>query len=654
MAHRMIFEPIRIGNIEIPNRVVRTAHHTGLTVPGKWDTFIAYHTERAKGGCGLSILDGASIHPSNAHEAQVYDDAFIPHYQRLMQAVKPYGMKIFQQLWYGGNIYHGLRNAPPYAVSTLPGYFGFVGIAMSAAQIAELVEGFASGAERCRQAGLHGVEIHASHGYIFHQFLAPAYNNRTDGYGGSLQNRARFIHEVLRAIKLRVGNDIAVGARFSTGEGPGGVSMSDNQAVIRMLQAEKLLDFVDASVGDYYRMDSMVGGMHNPTGYELHSSGQLTAVATVPRIVAGRYRTIDDAEQVLREGKADLVSMVRAQIADPYLVQKTRQGRPLSVRPCIGCNQGCLGGANRDRHIGCTVNAAVGREDLLTDNVIPKTASPRTVLVIGGGPAGLEAARVAAESGHRVILLEAQAALGGAVNAAKKAPWMQSLGDITAWLEQEVYRLGVDVRLGTWCEIEDVDASGADVVIVATGSRARLDGFQLNVAGEPASGCEQPHVVSSSELLLGKRPLGKTALVLDTVGHFEAIGAAEFLIENGLAVTYLTGLGGFAPFTDPTGRSGPALERLYKGDFQILTRHQIVSIGANSCAIKPIHADKTKIREIPADTVVLVTPNEPQTEIVEALRAAHKSNVYVIGDAKAPRDLQVAIADGNDVARSIG
>jgi thioredoxin reductase len=420
------------------------------------------------------------------------------------------------------------------------------------------------------------------------------------------------------------------------------------------LQAEKLLDFVDASVGDYYRMDSMVGGMHNPTGYELPSSSQLTAVATVPRIVAGRFRTIDDAEQVLKEGKADLVSMVRAQIADPYLIEKTKQGKALSVRPCIGCNQGCLGGANRDRHIGCTVNATAGRENLVIDNVIPKTVSRRTILVIGGGPAGMEAARVAAESGHRVILVEAQGSLGGAVNAAKRAPWMQSIGDITAWLEHEVYRLGVDVRLSTWCEIEDIDAIGADIVIVATGSLARLDGFQLNVAGEPASGCQQPHVISSTELMLGKRQLGQTALVLDTVGHFEAVGAAEFLIENGVAVTYLTGLPGFAPFTDPTGRTGPALERMYKGDFQILTRHQIVSIGENYCAIKPIHADGTKVRKVPADTVVLITPNEPQRQIFEALRAARRSNIYVIGDAKAPRDLQVAIADGNDVARAIG
>src|SRR5262249_39167944 len=317
-----------------------------------------------------------------------------------------------------------------------------------------------------------------------------------------------------------------------------------------------------------------------------------------------------EVEGVLREGQADLVSMVRAHIADPALVRKTREGRVDEVRPCLGCNQGCLGGMARTGMLGCTVNPAIGFEATLSEDLITRVDQPKKVLIVGGGPAGMEAARVAALRGHRVVLAEASADLGGAINVATRAPRLAGLGDAPDWVQREVYRLGGEVRLGTFMDADDVRAERADHVILATGSIPRVDGVQLANPGEPARGVAQPHVVSSVELLTdAQRVPGTHALVLDDVGHYEALAAAEYLVGKGVAVTFVTRHSSFAPAVETFNRVAPALERLYRGEFEVLTRHFLVEVRAGECVVRPLESMKTRV--VRADTVVLVTPNEP-------------------------------------------
>jgi len=477
------------------------------------------------------------------------------------------------------------------------------------------------------------------------QFLSTVYNDRDDQWGGSFENRSRFLMEVARAVRKAVGGDLAISVRLSASEMPGGIGVEENQRALRLLEAEGLIDMINVSRGDYYRMDTMVGTMHLPTGYEVPTSGEIASVATVPRLLAGRYRTLDDAEELIRSGTADLVSMVRAQIADPDLVRKTREGRGLEVRPCIGCNQHGRGG-----RFGCAVNPSAGAEDTLSEELIVPTTAPRKVLVIGGGPAGMEAARIAAVKGHKVVLCEAAPELGGMLNVARRAPHSAGFGDIAVWLEQEIYRLGVDVRLNTYLDAADVAAEGADDVIVATGSQPAMDGFHYNFPTMQVAGVEQPHVVSVVDLLRTQRDWGENALVLDTVGDYEALAATEHLLRQGVRVTFVTPLAALAPKNE---RSLPAFERFNQlGEFTLLTRHNLVEVRKGEAVVRPHLAAEQQVRPVKADTVVLVTANRPLREIHEALRDTHPS-ITIVGDAKQPRDLLRATWEGHAAARAI-
>jgi hypothetical protein len=303
--------------------------------------------------------------------------------------------------------------------------------------------------------------------------------------------------------------------------------------------------------------------------------------------------------------------------------------------------------------MGCTVNPAVGFERTLSEDLIAPVTNPSTVLVIGGGPGGLEAARVAALCGHDVTLVEASTELGGAINIGSRSPRFSLLRDIADWLEGAVERAGVKVELDRFVSAEDVSGYGADTVIVATGSTPRMDGVQPMYPAQIPGGTDQGHVLSSNALLTGGVPAGATsALVLDTVGHFEAVTVAEFLVGEGLAVTFLTSLPNYGGFwVASTHREERSLEFLYEGDFMPLTRHHLVEIGSSSCIVRPLQSSRTS--EVAADLVVLVTQNAPNRDVYDELVVAGHPDVRLIGDAAAPRDLGVAMGEGHRTARAI-
>jgi 2,4-dienoyl-CoA reductase-like NADH-dependent reductase (Old Yellow Enzyme family) len=652
--HR-VFDPIDIGGITIPNRVVRTAHLTKFAMGGVTDDLIAYHVARAEGGVGLSILEACAVHPSSVLGMTGFDDSVIAGYERLMTAVRPYGMRVFQQLWHGGHVYNPPGGGVPRSASSLPSPIsGIPPVPLSMAEIAELVAAYGDAARRAVAGGIDGIEIAAGHGYLVHQFLSPLTNVRDDGYGGTLDSRMRFLVEVVSAVRGAVGPDVPVGIRVGAGQVKGDVSEEELAEVCRRLVARELIDYVNATMGDYYLLHWMMGGMDRPAGYMLPSAGKITtAVTEVPRIVTGRFRTLEEAEQVLRDGAADLVSMVRAHIADHEIVRKTREGRAHEVRPCIACNQGCIARtAGLDHRMACTVNPVVGYERSLSEDLIGRTSTPRKVVIGGGGPAGLEAARTARLRGHEVLLCEAYQQLGGALNLACLAPQMQGFRDITEWLREEVDRLGVIVHTSTYMEAADVLAERPDTVVVATGAEASSDGILLDTPGEPILGIHQKHVLSSVDLLGGHRTqLGSSAVVYDEMGQYEAVAVIEFLLERGVAVTAATRHASLAPLVEATMRLEPALERFQATGipFRTIPRARIAAVGEGSAVV----CTRYGAREVvPADTVVLVTHKKARRGLADTL-AGSVSDVRLVGDALSARDLQVAIREGHMAGRTI-
>lgn len=650
-----VFTPIDIAGIRVPNRVVRTAHLTKMGIGTISDDLIDYHVSRARGGVGLSILEATAVHPSSVLGLVGYTDAIIPTYQRLVSAIRPYGMKMFQQLWHGGHIYPPPNGLPMRGASALPSpAAGLPPVPIATDEVAEFVAAYATAARRSVDGGIDGIEIAAGHGYLVQQFLSPLTNTRTDRYGGPLDNRMRFLAEILAAIRAEIGADVPLGIRIGASQTAGGISEPDVVHVVQQLVDRRLIDFVNVTMGDYYQAHWMMGGMDRPAGYMLPSSGQVTeAVTGVARIVTGRFRTLEEAEQVLRSGQADLVSMVRAHIADPDLVRKTREGRGAEVRPCIGCNQGCIARTSGiDLRLGCTVNPAIGRERSHDDAELGVARNPRRVVVVGGGPAGLEAARVARTRGHEVELFEAQDRLGGVLNVARRAPRTQGLDDIVEWYRDELRRLGVRLHLGHAVSADEVVELRPDCVVLATGAEPSLDGRLVAAPGEVVAGVDGPNVLSSIDVLSRQAPpAGSRALVFDDIGQYEAVSVVEYLLTHGVHVTAATRLPAFGPLVDLAMRMAPALERLYAapGDLEILTRTTVAEITPDKATLRSLVGAPDAV--VPADLVVIVSYKKPRTFAAEL--GDRVADVHVVGDALAARDLQVAIREGNQAGRDI-
>jgi 2,4-dienoyl-CoA reductase-like NADH-dependent reductase (Old Yellow Enzyme family) len=646
--------PIKIGGLEIKNRIARTAHATMMARAGKiTDEFIAYHLARAQGGVGLSILEAAGVHPSSVLSLANLDDSIIDSYHRLATAIAPTGMRVFQQLWHGGHIYMQPDGSPPLAPSDIAN--PIAGVAprpMTARQIDELVAAYAAAARRVEKGGLDGVEIHSGHGYLLAQFLSPVLNRREDDYGGPLDNRMRLLRRVLTAVRDAVSLGFVVGVRLSNSADARILGMDEVGEVAHRLQDEGLIDYVNMSYGDYYALHHQVGGMDVPTGFQIPHTAPPVADFKLPRLLNGRFRTLEEVEQVLRAGEADMVSMVRAHIADPDIVAKSAAGHPEQVRPCIACNQGCIGRVATFGRLGCVVNTAAGDETTLAERLIRKAPRPRRVLIVGGGPAGMEAARIAATAGHQVTLAEAMPSLGGLTTLYRAAPRMGTIGDIATWLEDEVYRLGVDVRLSTYMTADDIAAEGADTVILAVGAAFETPLRQTLFPAQEIPVDPSARIISPIDLFSDRRAdRGKSALIVDDVGHYEAIACAEELLEQGLAVTFITRHKMFAPQIDITLRTQSAQERLFaKGDFTLHVGTRLIAVRQGQADIAPNYG--SKVETVDADTVVWVGIRAGQRELAEELESRGIDPIC-IGDMLAARNLQTAIREGHLAARSL-
>jgi 2,4-dienoyl-CoA reductase-like NADH-dependent reductase (Old Yellow Enzyme family)/thioredoxin reductase len=642
-----LFQPLQIGECTVPNRIARTAHSTGTM----GDDLIAYHEERARGGVGLAIIEIAGVQPSSATAIPVYSDRVLRFYEEMSRRMHAHGTKVFQQLWHGGAAYG--RAGQPVSASAVPyPNVNVVPRPMTKGMIDDTVAAFASAARRCRDGGLDGVELHGAHGYLIAQFLSPATNLRDDGYGGPIENRVRFVAEILQAIRAEVGAGFPVGIRLSgTDFIEGGIDPAEAAAVARLL--EPTIDFLDVSMSSYWRFHKFLSTLDDPLGYEIPTSEQVTRAVTVPTIVTGRIMTLDHASHLVDSGVADMISIVRAMIADPHLVVKAREGREDEIRPCIGTSMGCVAQLMTTGRIECVVNVAAGKETTVAFEAATPAPVRKKVLIIGGGPAGLEAARIAAQRGHEVHLYEMTGHLGGQVRIAASAPHRGDLAAITRWLAGEITRLGVHVHLRTPVDPDLVIDARPDEVVIATGSTPRRNGFQLSSPSLPIPGADLPHVYTSWDVLGfgGRATVGTNAVVFDDTGTFEAISAADRLLDAGASVTIVSRLEQLgANIAYPPATVEASRERLFASRVRFIPAMALREITPTAVVVRGIGNDV--VDTIAADTVVIVSYHDPNRDIADHLEG-QAFNLHLAGDVNGTNSIQAAIHAASALARNL-
>ena len=500
-AFPRLFEPLAIGPVTLRNRIVSSGHDTVMAEDGLvTDRLVAYQEARARGGAGLIVIQVAGVHPTaryTSSELTADSDATIPGFTRLAEVIHRHGGTVFGQLFHGGREIMDTEDgtlAVALAPSPVPTErFHVMPRAMPARLIREIVEGFGSAAARLEAAGLDGVEVVASHGYLPSQFLNPRTNLRTDEWGGDDARRLRFLRDALAACRASTRPGFVVGVRISIGEiTPEGLTEDEALAALATLDAEGAFDYVSVVAGTSATLagsDHIVPPTPIPNGYTAPLARRTKAVVRVPVMVAGRISQPQEAEAIIAAGDADATVMTRALICDPELPAKTAEGRLDDIRACIGCNQACIGHFHAGFPISCIQFPESGRE-LEFVRVGPRGRArhpaadrQRDVLVIGGGPGGLKAAAVAAERGHRVTLVEAGRRVGGQVLLAQELPGRAEMAGAAGNLLAEAERAGVFIRTGMRADRAFVEAARPDVVVVATGAVPYRP--PIEVMGEP-------------------------------------------------------------------------------------------------------------------------------------------------------------------------
>lgn len=659
-----LFTPLRLGPVESRNRIVVGAHFTQFTEPttpgepGHYGArYARYLGEFARGGAGVVIGGQAAVHPTTAYQmpnnASAWDPDAVPGLTRVADAVHAHGALAFLQLAHNGGVNGGAWSKQPAWAPSLVANYMEPPKPIEPHEIAEVVDGFARSAANCAAAGLDGVEIHAAHGYLIHEFLSPHSNHRTDEYGGALSGRMRFCIEVLEAVRAAVGATVAVGVRLvgdeETRDGSG-LGPEDAGEIAARLEAAGLVDFVNVSVGTSGM--GMVRPLYTPHGLGVAATRTVrAAVDGTPVFAVHRVLTPAEAEAIVAEGAADAVTLVRALIADPDWPEKARTGRAEEIRLCTGCNQGCYGNLTAGLPITCVTNPVTGREARLA-GPIPQAEVAKRVVVVGGGPGGLEAAWVARTRGHEVILLERSDQLGGKVRLASALPGRGELADFADWRAAECDRRGVDIRLGVDATPEVVVALGPDAVVVATGGRATTT-TPSKWHPLPVAGSDQPWVVDHEQALrdalADPASLGQRVVILDAVGDIAAIGLGHLLATAGIDVTAVTPLPN--PILVDNETNSRALPRAARAGMTWRPNTALVAIGDHEVTLAD--ALTYAMETLPADTVVIRTHGEPEDGLYFALREA-VPEVVRIGDAVAVRWVDRAIFDGHLAARHIG
>lgn len=654
-----LFSPIDLRGHQLRNRVVFGAHTANMSLDGlPTEQHRAYYVERALGGAAMLVIEPMPVHAAAVLTRGNFrhsDDAVIPHFRKITEAVKAEGAVILQQLYHVGqhgdadNAYHAA-----WSPSGLPSYHDSDGShAMTEAEIGETIDGFVEAARRCKEAGFDGVEVWAAYHGLVDQFWTPWSNRRDDKWGGSLENRTRMSREIITRIRKICGEDFIIGLAVND-EPDVDVALSRESIaeIVAVHDKDALVDYVTCGSGSYFDFFKLMPTFLYPEKLGADLAGELKAVCSHALITAESHiRTPDNAEAVLGSGAADLVSIVRGQIADPHLVSKAREGRSEDIRGCLSCNQMCWGRRSRDYWISCLVNPSVGREWEWGGDRFAQTGRAKRVLVVGGGPAGLEAARAAAERGHQVTLMEAASELGGQFRLAGLQPRRGQILELIDWYERQLSTLQVKVERNIYVEADEIEALAPDHVILATGSQPDADGFQRALPHLPRlPGVEKGGVWSPEEVMSRSARLGDHVVVLDEGGNWRGAGTAWHLAEMGKQVTIVTPDPMIGKELQRTAADFPLRRRLKGLGVSFVTENGILEWTAKGARIISLLDDGDQL--LTADSLVLATVNRAEDSLSLALDGAAFA-VTSIGDCVAPRQAPYAIYEGRKAALAL-
>ena len=640
---KYLFQPGQIGNMTLKNRVAMPpmercyANEEGSVT----QRYIDYLVERAKGEVSLIFVESTYVDPAGRgrrYQLGVYDDSLIPGLKRMADAVHRHDAKIAIEIHHAGRetsaTVTGVQPVAPSPIPCLPAG-GEVPRELTVEEIQQVTKRFGDAARRVKEAGFDMVEIHGAHGYLVNQFLSPWSNKRTDQYGGSLENRMRFPLEVLSRVREVVGREFPIDYRMSADEFiDGGLTLDETLIFAKELE-QKGIDAIHVSAGIYESAEMITQPMDIPPACLEHLASEVKKAVSVPIIAVGRINDPILAEKVLQRGSADFVSMGRALHIDPQCLVKAKEGRLEDIRRCFACNQGCLDFMLRHKPSTCTLNPEVGREREMR---IKKAHKRKRVLVVGGGPAGMEAARVCALRGHQVSLYEKDNQIGGQVLVASKAPRRSEFEEISRYLSHEISRLGVDVALNTEVSPELVIDQKPDAVIVATGAKPVIPRLP---------GIDNSCVCTAWEVFLGQKNISGKAVVLG--GGQTACEVAEFLASEGAQVILVAPDKSLAEDLQGTARGIILFRELEAKDVDIRLETTIERIHDNEVTIQNAGKLDT-IKDVKA--VVIAKGRRQENALYEDLLAqSEHMEVYGVGDCMAPRKSIDAIAEASQLAR---
>jgi 2,4-dienoyl-CoA reductase-like NADH-dependent reductase (Old Yellow Enzyme family)/thioredoxin reductase len=647
-----LFQPLQLRHKTLRGRLNFGAHTANMSLDGlPVDRHLGYYTERARGGAAMIVVEPVPAHrftQLTRGNFRAGDDSVIPYFRRITESVHEHGAAIIQQIYHLGA--HGDWDnsfAPNWSPSGQISMHDSDGShAMTAAEIELIVESFGQAARRAREAGFDGVELMAAYNALIEQFWSPYCNRRDDKWGGSFDNRMRFSTAVLERIRHYGGEDFIIGMAVSIDPTrPDVMTLDDQVEIAAWHDARALYDYVTIGTGSYYDFTKII-----PTFLYEDKLGPPFAEA-FKRVVKhvkvqaeSHIRTPDNADYVIAAGQADMVSIVRGQIADPHMANKAREGRPEDIRPCISCNQMCWGRRYRDYWISCLVNPSAGREFEWNGDRFMPAEKPRRILVVGGGPSGLETARVAASRGHKVTLAEASDRLGGQFRLAGMQPRRAQILDLLAWYETQLGKLQVTVRLNTYMEPDEVRGFGADAVVIATGSLPAGTGMQRWLPNqETLPGIDKPNVWSVEDVMSRAARPGKRVLLLDDTGNWRGVGTAWHLAELGHEVTIVTPDPAIGREIARTSADLPARQRLRKLGARFITESAVTAWHGDGATILDFLTGEKQ--RLPFDALVLATTNVPEDSLARALDGSG-IEVHTVGDCLAPRHAPAATYEG--------
>ena len=650
---KRLFSPLQVGPITLRNRVLVSAHQPGMAEHGApSEQYIAYQRARARGGAALQITGATAVHETGmfhgAHFLANIDDSIIPGYRRLSEAVHAEGGRMLAQLGHAGGVgLSWLAERPLWSASPVPSELvREVPHEVTHEEIEEVIESFGKAAARVREGGMDGIEILGAYGLFIASFFSPYSNERTDEYGGSLENRMKVCLRIIDVVREAAGPDLIVGIRIPGAEmakRAGSLTLPQMQEIAQRLDATGKLDYINVAAGT--NLDRFMRVGHWPAtpskfGLFVPLAAGIKSVVNVPVFTVGRVVDPRHAEAILAEGSADMVGMTRAHVADPNLVRKAQAGNLRDIRPCVGANV-CIRNNLEGRSIRCLHNPETGHE--LAWGPLTPASEQKHVLVIGGGPGGLEAARVAALRGHRVELHERQSVLGGQLRLWTMVKAMRELGRMIDWQETQMNALEVAVHLNSEITAERVAEIDPDVIIMATGSHPHR---------VPIEGAEDSPVkiMTVNEVILNDTAGIKRAVVWDECGGQEGMSAAEVLADRGVEVEIVTPAMQVAEHVNLTMRI-PMYKRLLSLGSTFTSNSKVARLEGSTVVVSNIYSE---FESTIADVDLLVA--SLGSRVNDGLRGtleAQRGELHLIGDCLSPRLVETAMTEGAKVARAL-